>query len=219
MRELAARLGRPPLSDIPHEIFEELRQASAGGKADYAGISYERIAAEQGVFWPCPSDNHPGTPRLFEVDFSTSDRLAHFHPVEQTGSTETPDEEYPHYLTTGRLLRQYQSGTQTRRVRALNEAEPEATVEMHDILARRIGVQTGDLVWLRTRRGSAMMRVRAGRSIRPDTVFASFHYGGTGSVNQLTNPALDPHSGMPEFKACAVAIDRVEPFESPLSRD
>ncbi len=211
MRQLAARLGRPPLSDVPHQIFEELRRASSGGKADYAGITYERIAAERGVFWPCPSEGHPGTPRLFKVDFPTPDRLGHFHPVEQRGPAELPDDDYPIYLTTGRLLRQYQSGTQTRRVAKLSEADPEAVVEMHDTLARRIGVETGDLVRLRTRRGSAVMRVRAGRSIRPDTVFAPFHYGGVGAVNQLTNPVLDPYSGMPEFKACAVAIDPVEP--------
>lgn len=214
MRELAARLRRPPLSDDPRQIFDELRRASAGGKADYAGITYERIAAERGVFWPCPYEGHPGTPRLFSVDFPTPDRLAHFHPVEQKGPAETPDEEYPHYLTTGRLLRQYQSGTQTRRVKTLREAEPEAVVEIHDTLAHLIGVRTGDFVRLRTRRGSAVMRVRAGCDIRPDTVFAPFHFGGPGAVNQLTNPALDPHSGMPEFKACAVAIDRVEAPET-----
>ncbi|MDQ2728666.1 MAG: molybdopterin oxidoreductase family protein [Actinomycetota bacterium] len=217
MRELAARLGRPPLSDVPNEIFDELRRASSGGKADYAGISYERIAAEQGVFWPCPSEGHPGTPRLFKVDFPTEDRRAHFHPVKQQGSVETPDEDYPHYLTTGRTLRHYQSGTQTRRVKTLSESEPEAVVEMHDTLADKIGVQTGDVVRLRTRRGSAVMQVRADRSIRPDTVFASFHFGGTAAVNRLTNPALDPYSGMPEFKACAVAIERVDADETPQS--
>ena len=211
MRQLAARLGGPPLSDVPRQVFEELRRASSGGKADYAGMTYERIAAEQGVFWPCPYEGHPGTPRLFKVDFPTPDRLGHFHPVEQKGPAEAPDDDYPIYLTTGRLLHQYQSGTQTRRVVELSDADPEATVEMHDTLARQIGVQTGDLVRLRTRRGSAVMRVRAGGTIRPDTVFAPFHYGGIGAVNQLTNPALDPHSGMPEFKACAVAVDRVEP--------
>lgn len=209
MRELAARLGRPPLPDDPREIFEELRRASAGGKADYAGITYERIAAESGVFWPCPSTRHPGTPRLFTQDFPTPDRRARFHPVEHVGAAETPDTEYPYYLTTGRLLRQYQSGTQTRRVTSLSEAEPEAIVEMHPTLARRIDVRAGDLVSLRTRRGQAVMRVRITNGIRSDTVFAPFHYGGRAAVNLLTNPALDPHSRMPEFKACAVAIDPI----------
>jgi len=209
MRELARRLDRPELSDDPEDIFEELRLASAGGKADYAGISYDRIRAEQGVFWPCPSPRHPGTPRLFTEDFPTRDRRAQFHPVEHRGPAETPDAEYPYYLTTGRLLRQYQSGTQTRRVAVLDQADPEAIVEMHPTVAVRVGVASGDLVALRTRRGRAVMQVRIADGIRADTVFAPFHYGGVSAVNLLTNPALDPHSRMPEFKACAVAIESV----------
>ena len=213
MRELADRLGRPPLSDDPAEIFEELRRATAGGKADYSGISYDRIRAERGVFWPCPSPRHPGTPRLFTVDFPTPGRRARFHAVEHRGAAETPDAEYPYYLTTGRLLRQYQSGTQTRRVASLAAAEPDAVVELHGSVARRIGVTDGDQVALRTRRGRAVMRVRIADGIRADTVFAPFHYGGDGAVNLLTNPALDPHSRMPEFKACAVAIEAVPPTD------
>jgi assimilatory nitrate reductase catalytic subunit len=212
MRELSARLGSgPALSDVPREVFDELRRASAGGTADYAGISYERIAAEDGVFWPCPDESHPGTPRLFEHDFPTADGRARFHPVEHRGLTESPDAEFPYFLTTGRVLQQYQSGTQTRRVTSLNDAAPEAVVSMHDALARRIGVRTGDMVRLRSRRGTAVMRVSAGQDMHPDTVFAPFHYGGGGAVNLLTNPALDPYSKMPEFKACAVAIERLRP--------
>jgi assimilatory nitrate reductase catalytic subunit len=207
MRELAARLDRPALSDDPYEIFDELRRASAGGKADYSGISYERIRADKGVFWPCPSPRHPGTPRLFTEDFPTPDRRARFHPVEHVGAAETPDAEYPYYLTTGRLLRHYQSGTQTRRVASLTQAEPDARVEMHGSLARRVGVGADDLVALRTRRGRVVMRVRLSDTIRSDTVFAPFHYGGASAVNLLTNPVLDPHSRMPEFKACSVAVE------------
>jgi assimilatory nitrate reductase catalytic subunit len=210
MAALAERLGRKGFSDVPEEVFDELRRASAGGKADYSGISYPRIKAEKGVFWPCPSPLHPGTPRLFTEDFPTPDRRAHFHPVEQIGAAELPDAEFPYYLTTGRLLRQYQSGTQTRRVASLAEAEPEAVVEMHDTVARRIDVKAGELVRLRTRRGSAVMAARIVSGIRSDTVFAPFHWGGEGNVNLLTNPALDPYSRMPEFKVCAVALDRAD---------
>jgi assimilatory nitrate reductase catalytic subunit len=210
MAALAERLGKTGFSDVPEEVFTELRRASAGGKADYSGISYPRIKAEQGVFWPCPSPLHPGTPRLFTEDFPTRDRRAHFHPVEQIGAAELPDAEFPYYLTTGRLLRQYQSGTQTRRVASLAEAEPGAVVEMHETVAHRIDVKTGELVRLRTRRGSAVMTARIVSGIRSDTVFAPFHWGGDGNVNLLTNPALDPYSRMPEFKACAVALDRAD---------
>jgi assimilatory nitrate reductase catalytic subunit len=210
MADLAKRLGRAGFSDDPETVFDELRRASAGGKADYAGISYPRIRADRGVFWPCPSPLHPGTPRLFTEDFPTKDRRAKFHPVEQTGAAELPDDEYPYYLTTGRLLRHYQSGTQTRRVPSLAEAEHEAVIEMHDSLARRIDVKSGDLVRLRTRRGSAVMAARIVSGIRSDTVFAPFHWGGDANANILTNPALDPYSRMPEFKVCAVALDRAD---------
>jgi assimilatory nitrate reductase catalytic subunit len=206
---LGEQVGRCRFPDEPEAVFEELRRASAGGKADYSGISYARIDAEQGVFWPCPSVRHPGTPRLFLEDFPTPDRKAKFHPVQQKGPAEVPDEDYPYYLTTGRRLRQYQSGTQTRRVASLNDAEPEATVDLHVDLARRVGVTAGDMIQLRTRRGVAVMKVRTTDGIRPDTVFAPFHYGGAGAVNLLTNPELDPYSKMPEFKACAVALDRI----------
>ncbi|GAC1404826.1 MAG: molybdopterin oxidoreductase family protein [Mycobacterium sp.] len=210
MAAVAERLGKKGFSDVPEEVFDELRRASAGGKADYSGISYPRIKAEQGVFWPCPSPLHPGTPRLFTEDFPTWDRRAQFHPVEEIGAAELPDVEFPYYLTTGRLLRQYQSGTQTRRVASLAEAEPEAVVEMHDTVARRIDVKAGEMVRLRTRRGSAVMAARIVSGIRSDTVFAPFHWGGDGNVNVLTNPALDPYSRMPEFKVCAVALDRAD---------
>jgi assimilatory nitrate reductase catalytic subunit len=210
MRALSERLGRTGFSDVPEEVFTELRRASAGGKADYSGISYPRIKAEQGVFWPCPSPLHPGTPRLFTEDFPTKDRRAQFHAVDYIGAAELPDTDYPYYLTTGRLQRQYQSGTQTRRVASLAEAEPEAVVEMHDTLARRIDVKSGELVRLRTRRGSAVMAARIVAGIRSDTVFAAFHWGGDGNANVLTNPALDPYSRMPEFKVCAVALDRAD---------
>lgn len=215
MRELAERLDRPALSDVPREVFDELRRASAGGKADYAGISYERIVAEKGVFWPCPSEKHPGTPRLFEVDFPTPDRRAHFHPVDHLGPEETPDADFPYYLTTGRLRLQYQSGTQTRRVSSLNAAEPEQIIEIHEQLAQRLDVRPGDFARVRSRRGAAVMRVRIGRDIRPDTVFAPFHFGGANAVNVLTNPALDPYSRMPEFKSCAVSLERVDSAGEP----
>lgn len=208
--DLAKRLGAQGFSADTDEVFDELTRASQGGTADYAGITYERIVAESGVFWPCPSPRHPGTPRPFTEDFPTPDRRAHFHAVEQRGAAEQPDEQFPYYLTTGRLLRQYQSGTQTRRVGPLLEAEPAPVAQIHANLARRIGVADGDTVRLATRRGEAVMTVRIVPGIRPDTVFAPFHWGGSGNVNRLTNPVLDEHSRMPEFKVCAVAVARVD---------
>ena len=119
------KLGRGQyFSDDPRTVFDELRRASAGGIADYAGITYERIDAEKGVFWPCPALDHPGTPRLFADRFPTPDGRARFFRVEHRPPAEVPDAEYPYVLTTGRLLTQYQSGTQTRRLERHHGARP-----------------------------------------------------------------------------------------------
>ena len=145
----------------PRAVFDELRRASAGGTADYAGISYERIDAERGVFWPCPAeDARPGTPRLFQDGFATPDGRARFHVVHHRDAAEQPDDEYPYRLTTGRTRAHYQSGTQTRRTKALLDAEPEPVVDIHPDLAARLGVTDGSDVSLRTRRGAARMRAR-----------------------------------------------------------
>ena len=207
---LAARLGagRYFPTDDQAEIFEELRRASAGGIADYSGISYARIDAEDGVFWPCPSEDHPGTVRMFQESFAHPDGRARFHPVHHRGAAEEPDDEYPLYLTTGRVMAQYQSGTQTRRVEALGRTSPEAFVEIHPALARRFGIGDGDRVALTTRRGSIHVSARLTPHIRQDTLFVPFHWGGDACANRLTNPALDPTSKMPEFKVCAVRVER-----------
>jgi assimilatory nitrate reductase catalytic subunit len=200
--ELSARLGAPTSAE-PREVFDELRRASAGGVADYAGISYDRIDAEGGVFWPCPADGHPGTPRMFLDAFATPDGRARFVPVEHRPAAEEPDDDYPLYLTTGRVLTQYQSGAQTRRIADL-PGEP--FVQLHTDLAARLGITGGEPVTVTTRRGSAVAAARIDDAIRPDTIFMPFHYAGRARANTLTNPALDPVSRMPEFKVCAARI-------------
>ncbi len=207
---LARRLGcAEGFPSEPRAVFEELRRASAGGAADYSGISYERIERENGVFWPCPSEAHPGTPRMFLDGFATPDRRARFHPVEYRSAAEEPDDDYPLYLTTGRVTAHYQSGNQTRRVASLCKAQPEPFVEIHPAIAQTFGIAENDMVRLTTRRGSALMKARFNHAIRMDTVFAPFHWGNGGCANLLTNPALDPISRMPEFKVCAARIDKV----------
>ncbi|MFC8243577.1 molybdopterin oxidoreductase family protein [Streptomyces chartreusis] len=247
MHELAARLSgeRALEKGFPtdaEEVFEELRRASAGGPADYSGITYRRLAEENGVFWPCPAATgaaddagdsedasldagpddpaqdhdadaapHPGTPRLFLDRFATPDGRARFAPVSHRPAAEEPDDEYPVLLTTGRVVAQYQSGAQTRRVDELNTAAPGPFVELHPRLAARLGAADGDPLAVISRRGRAVAPARITTAIRPDTVFMPFHWPGEGRANTLTNPALDPTSRMPEFKTCAV---RVEPVES-----
>jgi assimilatory nitrate reductase catalytic subunit len=212
LADLAARLGAGDrFSADPETVFDELRRASAGGKADYAGISYPRIDAEDGVFWPCPAPEHPGTPRLFADRFATPDGRARFVRVEHVEAHEQPDAEYPYVLTTGRVMAQYQSGTQTRRTRSLSLVAPTARAELHPDLARKLGVGPDDVVELATRRGRARFHAHVTDTIRPDVVFAPFHWGGASSANALTDPALDPTSRMPAFKVCAVAVTRVGP--------
>ncbi|MEU3508463.1 molybdopterin oxidoreductase family protein [Streptomyces longwoodensis] len=223
---LAVRLGvEKGFPTDPEEVFEELRRASAGGPADYSGISYRRLAEENGVFWPCPAEGtavaaesgaqggapgHPGTPRLFLDRFATPDGRARFVPVTHRPAAEEPDEEYPVLLTTGRVVAQYQSGAQTRRVGELNAAAPGPFVELHPRLAARLGAAEGDPVAVVSRRGRAVAPARITTAIRPDTVFMPFHWPGEGRANTLTNPALDPTSRMPEFKVCAVRVEAVE---------
>lgn len=205
---LAERLKAPGLwSAEPEVVFDELRRASAGGIADYSGITYGRIEAEGGVFWPCPGQDHPGTPRPFLDRFATPDGRARFTPVKHRGPAEEVDEDYPIYLTTGRVLTHYQSGAQTRQVKALLEAEPEPYVELHPDLAERLGIADGRPVRVSSRRGSTTVKARFTDGIRQDTVFIPFHWAGPGRANLLTNPALDPMSRMPEFKVCAVRLE------------
>ena len=203
---LAARLGHGERFQLstPEAVFEELRLATAGGRADYSGISYERIRREQGVFWPCPSVDHPGTPRLFAERFHHPDGQARFHVVRHRPAAELPDGDYPLYFTTGRYKEHYNSGAQTRQVAALVEAKPVPRVQIHPRLASRLGVTPGGALRVESRRGSVTFAVEVSGDIRTDTLFAPFHWGGKASANVLTNPALDPTSRMPEFKVCAV---------------
>lgn len=199
---LASRLGSPGVfSTDPETVFEELGRASAGGTADYAGITYDRIRDEHGVFWPCPEPGHPGTPRMFLDAFAHPDGRARFLVVDHRGPAEVPDADFPVHLTTGRVLAQYQSGAQTRRVRDLPDTGP--FVELHPMLAGRIGAVDGEPVTVSTRRGTMTAPAHVVATIRPDTVFVPFHWVG---ANRLTNDALDPASRMPEFKVCAAAV-------------
>ena len=214
--ELARRLGkgRHFKYGSVEEIFEELGRASAGGPADYSGISYTKIDANDGVFWPCPDNEHPGTPRLFAGSFPTASGRARMFPVRHEEPAETPDDEYPLYLTTGRNLAQYQSGAQTRRIAELVDISPAPVAEVHPATARRYGLHHGDAVRLTTRRGRADFRLKVTRGIREDTVFVPFHWGGKQAANRLTNPALDPTSRMPEFKVCAARIESMTDVDS-----
>nr|WP_209624659.1 molybdopterin oxidoreductase family protein [Saccharothrix coeruleofusca] len=205
---LAVRFGQPAerFPTEPEVVFEELREASRGGLADYSGVSYERLRRGEALHWPVVVDS---TPRLFLDRFAHPDGRARFVPVDHRGPAELPDAEYPLQATTGRVLRHYQSGAQTRLVRELAEAEPETYVEVHPDTATRAGLAEGQLSAVVSRRGRTVARVRCVPSMRLDVVFLPFHFPGEGRANLLTNPVLDPTSRMPEFKVCAVRLEPV----------
>ena len=209
LAHLADRMGcGDKFPSRPADIWDELRRCTAGAPADYSGISYERIEAEDGVFWPC-AQGEVGTPRMFLDKFAHPDGRARFHAIEWWGAPETPDEQYPLYFTTGRVMAQYQSGTQTRRVDELNQASGEAFVEINPALAAELGIAEGDRVCVCSRRGQAFGVARLSEAVRADTLFMPFHWGGENTANLLTIPALDPVSKMPEFKLCAARIEKV----------
>ncbi len=215
--DLARRLGAGAHFDFsgPAAIFDELRALSAGGVADYAGITYEKIDRQMGVFWPCPDLDHPGTPRLFEGGrFAHADGRARFHPIDYRPPADPVDEQYPIILTTGRIVSQFLSGTQTRRIGPLVDHQPEPLVEMHPRLAERLGIADGQRVRVTSRRGHLDLCAHVVATIRPDTVFIPYHWGGDRSVNRLTLRAYDPVAKIPEFKVSAV---RIEPLPAEVA--
>jgi assimilatory nitrate reductase catalytic subunit len=210
--EIARRMGRGQYFDhfkTSEDIFNEMRVASKGGTADYYGMTYEKIEKNLGIFWPCPELDHPGTPRLFEdLKFYTNDGKAHFHPITHRPSAEEPDEEYPVILTTGRVVSQYLSGTQTRRIGGLVDLCPEPYVEIHPTLAEQHGIVDGEWMIVESRRGQVRLKAKVVTTIRPDTVFIPYHWASEKSANLLTIRAYDPISKIPEYKKAAVRISK-----------
>jgi assimilatory nitrate reductase catalytic subunit len=220
INEIAARLGHAEkFSAAPREIFEELRIASKGGVSDYSGMTWDRIDENYGLFWPCPAPGHPGTPRLYEGGkFGHADGKAHFVPIEWRPSAEMPDEQYPIILTTGRVVSHFLSGTQTRRIGSLMEQYPQPRCELHPRLAEKLGITDGDFVKVESRRGEIVVRALVVKTIRPDTVFVPYHWPHDRSANNCTIRAIDPVSNIPEFKICAVRVNKTETPVDALAR-
>lgn len=212
--EIAERMGRGEYFShlkTPLDIFNELRRASKGGIADYSGVTWEKIDKQDGVFWPCKSEDDPGTPHLFlDKKFYHPDGKAKLFALPYTPPAEEPDNEFPLRLTTGRVVYHYLSGNQTRRIQFLHDMCPEPFVEVHPETAAKYGIEHEEMVLLYTRRGEAEYKVKITEAIRKDTVFVPYSWGHEKSINLLTIPALDPISRMPEFKACAAEIRKVQ---------
>ena len=187
----------------PSEVWEEMRRVTP----DFWGITYERLEREGGVHWPCPTEDHPGTPYLFEEDFPRG--RGKFWALEYGTESELPDDDYPFILSTGRVLYHWHGGTMTRRS-ALDDIWPEATVEMHPDDAARLGLETGDWVRVSSRRGAITLRVMVTGRSPEGVLFIPFHFA-EAAANVLTNNQIDPRAKIPDYKVCAVAVEKAAP--------
>jgi formate dehydrogenase alpha subunit len=198
--EISSRMGYPMSYESSREIFEEISRVTPS----YGGISYERID-HQGIHWPCPSAEHPGTPILHREQFTSGKGV--LHAIDFIEPAEAADDEYPMYLTTGRLLYQYHTGTMTMKSDGLNEIAPECFVEISSQDAEKYEVQDGSSVTIASRRGSIQAQIKISKKAVSGTIFIPFHYA-RAAANRLTNAALDPISGIPEYKVCAVKLSK-----------
>lgn len=200
LAEIATRMGYPMHYADAEAIFDEM----AGITPSYAGMTYERLD-KAGIQWPCPTKDHPGTRFLHKDKFSRG--KGKFHAIEWIPPAEPADEEYPFVLTTGRVLFQYHTGTMTRRSEALNACAPDCFVEVNPQDAERLKLKDGEMVKVTSRRGSLTVRALVGTTTDVGTVFIPFHYF-EAAANTLTIAALDPQAKIPEYKVCAVKLEK-----------
>jgi formate dehydrogenase major subunit len=200
--DLSNRMGYQMNYKSPSDVFEEMRQLTPG----YAGITYERLQGPGGLVWPCTDEQHPGTPVLHSERFPAGN--GKLIPAEFAPAKELPDTEYPFVLNTGRVLSHWHTGTMTRRAVALNAIEPEAFVEMNPIDMDRMKIQNAEKVSVKSRRGEITIKARVSTKVQPGNVFIPFHYK-EAAANLLTIDSLDPVAKIPEFKFCAVRIDKI----------
>jgi formate dehydrogenase alpha subunit len=199
--QLAQKMGGKGFAfNHPSEIMDEIARLTPA----YGGISYQRLE-EGGLQWPCPTDEHPGTPILHTMLFSRG--KGHFVPLEYKPPAELADDDYPLILTTGRSLFHFHTGTLTRKVRGLNVFKDEELVEMNPKDAAALGVADGDMVRVVSRRGAVVAKACLTDASPVGVVFMTFHFAET-PTNQLTNPALDPVAKIPEYKVSAVRIEK-----------
>ena len=202
--EVARRMGA---NGFEHEGPEQVMEEIASLTPSYAGISYDRLEGE-GLQWPVPSQDHPGTPILHTSRFVTADGRGHFRALEYRPSAELPDESYPLVLTTDRSLYHYHAGSMTRRVAGLNLLRKTELVEINPVLAREMGISDGEMVKVVSRRGEVTTRTKVTESCPPGMVSMTFHFAES-PTNVLTNPALDPQAKTPELKVAAVRIEKL----------
>jgi formate dehydrogenase alpha subunit len=183
----------------PEEIFEEIRKVTP----QYAGISFARLNQAAGLQWPCPEEGHQGTPILHSKQFTRG--KGRFHPIVYREPAETPDDEFPFILTTGRVMSQFHTRSMTGRSPTLDSESPEGFLEINPEDATRLGINDEDWVEVSSRRGRIETKARVTDKVKPGTVYLPFHFA-EAAANRLTNPVVDPVAKIPEFKVCAVAI-------------
>jgi formate dehydrogenase major subunit len=198
--ELSTAMGYPMTYENAQTIMAEIGQVTPS----YCGINYKRLERD-GIHWPCTGTDHPGTPCLHMDQFTCG--LGVFHGVEWIPPAEVPDQDYPLYLTTGRVLYQYHTGTMTMKSEGLNNLAPESFVEISLGDAGKYGLGEGEMVKVTSRRGKIKARAKISDKAVDGTVFVPFHYA-EAAANELTNSALDPVAMIPELKVCAVRIEK-----------
>lgn len=206
--DLAGRLGAGWYYDSPADIFAEMATLTP----QYAGMSHDRLE-HGGLQWPCPTPDHPGTPVLHAGKFTRGRGL--FAPLTYRPPVELPDDKYPFLLSTGRILFHWHGGTMSRRSPGLDAIAPEAEAELHPTDAARLGIADGDLVSVRSRRGCVVAAARVSTRSAPGMIFMTFHYA-EAAVNLLTIDAVDPTAKIPEYKVCAVSVEK---FALPVNKE
>jgi formate dehydrogenase alpha subunit len=210
LADLATRMGYPMNYNHPREIFDEMRTVTPG----YAGINYERIE-QQGIQWPCPTEDHEGTPYLYADGFPRG--LGKFFPLEYRPPVELPDEEYPYVLSTGRILYHWHGGTISRESPSLAGIYPKGVVEIHPEDGLKLGLESGDWMKVASRRGEVVAEAKLTDRSPLGVVFISFHWK-EAAANILTINELDPVAKIPEYKYCAVNVQKVAAAEGVAAR-
>ncbi len=201
--EILCEIGRRMGYDMQYENSREIYEEICAVTPSYRGITWDRIE-KVGIHWPCPDESHPGTPILHTTQFTRGKGL--FHAIDHQPPAEQPDEDYPYVLTTGRVLYHYHTRTMTGRTEGLNELAPECFVEISRNDAKKLGLATGELVNVASRRGRVSAKLQVSHKAVDGTVFMPFHFA-QAAANRLTNAKLDPVAKIPELKVCAINIE------------
>jgi formate dehydrogenase alpha subunit len=206
LADISAKMGYA--KQFPWKSAEDIFTEMSKLTPSYAGMNYKRLNRPEALHWPCPTAEHPGTPILHIGKFSHPDGIGVFHALEWKPPAEVPDAEYPFVLTTGRCIWQWHTGTMTRRSEDLEAEEPTGWIEINPEDAKALGVQNKELVRAVTRRGEVQVPARVTEKILKGVMFMPFHYKEC-AANTLTNNALDPIAKIPEYKACAVRVEKI----------